>query len=253
MEDYSRYNVEEIKSKMDERYRHDNAYTINIPWDEARMHDLNAKVFNYLGFYEYRHQKILEVCCGQGGTAAYLPDDADFTGVELSQVAVDMARSTFPQFRFEQMDACDLRFEDETFDTVIAKEAIEHLLDQRKALKEWHRVLKSCGRLILTTPNRDSLHLQMNRLLGFEDFKCSYDHTNELTFAEACQLLKKTGFEVVDHCGSFLMPYWGIPTVDGPVRELTDYNQDAIALLKTLGDRCGAEFAFCMVIKAVRY
>ena len=138
------------------------------------------------------------------------------------------------------------------FDVVIAKEAIEHLLDQPAAVAEWYRVLKPGGCLVLTTPNRDSLHLRMNRLLGGVDFKCSYDHTHELTFNECVGLLEDAGFVVEQAMGSFLMPYWGVNGVDHRVRPLTDNNADCIAMFKALGDTVNPEYAFCMVLKAVK-
>lgn len=46
-----------------------------------------------------------------------------------------------------------LPFEDETFDTVIARHIIEHCLDTIAVLKEWSRILKAGGRLIISTPD----------------------------------------------------------------------------------------------------
>lgn len=248
--DYSSLSADEIKAAMDRRYANGQAYTLSIPWDVERMHDLNAKTLAFLG--NLKKAKILEVCCGQGGTAAYLEPSADFTGVELSSEAVALAQSTFPHFKFLQGDATALPFPDGNFSHLVAKEAIEHLLDQPKAVAEWFRVLKPGGTLVLTTPNRDSLHLRMNRALGHPDFKCSYDHTHELTFSECLGLLTEAGFTIKATAGSFLMPYWGIPKVDGQVRHLTDQNADVIQWFKALGDACPPEFAFCMVIQAVK-
>jgi len=45
-------------------------------------------------------------------------------------------------------------YPDETFDTVVILEVIEHVPDERRLLKELARVLKPGGRLLLTTPHR---------------------------------------------------------------------------------------------------
>jgi ubiquinone/menaquinone biosynthesis C-methylase UbiE len=248
--DYSTLTADQIKAAMDERYANGQAYTLSIPWDVERMHDLNAKTLAFIG--DTSSAKILEVCCGQGGTAAYLNESVDFTGVELSSEAVTMAQKAFPYFTFLQGDATALPFPDASFDVVIAKEAIEHLLDQAKAVSEWFRVLKPGGRLVLTTPNRDSLHLRMNRALKHPDFKCSYDHTKELTFSECCSLLNESGFTITATTGSFLMPYWGISGIDQHVRRLTDHDPEVIYWFQKLGDVCPPEFAFCMVIQATK-
>ncbi len=47
----------------------------------------------------------------------------------------------------------DLPFRDESFDLVFAGEIIEHLDRPGKALRDWARVMKTGGRMILSTPN----------------------------------------------------------------------------------------------------
>jgi ubiquinone/menaquinone biosynthesis C-methylase UbiE len=246
---YQGKTIDEIKTAMDARYSSQGgAYHLGILWDQVRMEDLNQKTMAYLG---ERPGKILEVCCGQGGTAAYLTESADFTGVELSSEAVKFAKQHWPHFTFIEGDASRLDFADNLFDTIIAKEAIEHLIDAEKALSEWFRVLKPGGKLVLTTPNRDSLHLRINRAAGHNDFLCSWDHVKEFTYSEMAGMIGNAGFRIVETCGSFLMPYWGIPGVDG-VRRLTDNDTGVIQLLRDLGDKCGTEYAFCMIIKALK-
>ena len=43
------------------------------------------------------------------------------------------------------------------FDLVIAAEVIEHLENPREIAREWYRILKPGGRLILSTPNNESI------------------------------------------------------------------------------------------------
>jgi 2-polyprenyl-3-methyl-5-hydroxy-6-metoxy-1,4-benzoquinol methylase len=46
-----------------------------------------------------------------------------------------------------------LPFKDNSFDLVWSSEVIEHLIDPQKSIDEFKRVLKSGGKIILTTPN----------------------------------------------------------------------------------------------------
>lgn len=248
MEDYTKLTTEQVRESMNARYESNTAYELGLLWDIRRMEDLNKKVMNYLG--STTRKKILEVCCGQGGTAPYLPKNANFTGIDLSDAAIELAKQHFadyPNYKFQQMDACELTFDNNTFDVVIAKEAIEHVPDPLKMLKEVYRVLKPNGKLVITSPNRDSLHLRMNRLIGYRDFKCSYDHIRELTWTEFQKLAAEADFDVVKSCGSYLMPYWGIPNVDMYVRHYTDKDPAVVELFEHLGDLVGAEYAFCFI------
>jgi len=49
-----------------------------------------------------------------------------------------------------------------------------------------------------------------------------------------------------------LMPYWGIPDIDLYVRHLTDNDPEMIELLRKLGERVGAEYAFQFVILCIK-
>lgn len=54
-----------------------------------------------------------------------------------------------------QGNAYQLPFENESVDCIIARHLLEHLIDPIKALKEWNRILKNGGRLILALPDEN--------------------------------------------------------------------------------------------------
>ncbi len=251
--DYSSLGVEEIKDLMNKRYSNRQAYKIGCLWDKVRAEELNRRVVKMIA--PAHEKRILEIGCGIGRTVSYIDGCREFIGTDLSEEAVSQANREFanrPDVRFFVMDAMNLEFEDDYFDVVIAKEVIEHLLQPELALREAFRVLKHDGVLLLTSPNRDSLHLRVNRKLGFQDFKCSFDHIKEFTFQEAVRMLREEGFEAKDTKGVFLQPYWGIPGIDEHVRHLTDNDPEMVELLRKLGEHAGAEFAFCFIILAAK-
>jgi SAM-dependent methyltransferase len=51
-----------------------------------------------------------------------------------------------------RMDARKMSFQNSLFDYVICISTLEHIREDRKALKEMHRVLKPCGYLIVDIP-----------------------------------------------------------------------------------------------------
>lgn len=72
-------------------------------------------------------------------------------GIDLIPLNIERARILYPVNEFYIMDVEDLKFPDESFDTVVFTETIEHLVDPRKALREIHRVLRPDGLLLCTT------------------------------------------------------------------------------------------------------
>lgn len=99
-----------------------------------------------------RGMRILDIGCGKGVTACYLAQkyDCEVIGVDLSGRMVEYARKAARRkglanrVSFRRVDACNLPFEDESFDIVLA-ECKTVLLDKEKAFPEFLRVLKSNG------------------------------------------------------------------------------------------------------------
>ena len=103
--------------------------------------------------------KILELGCGPGyiwrECSNRIPTGWDITLSDLSAGMVDAAWRnlvvTGRTFRFKEIDAQSIPFEDETFDAVIANHMLYHVPDKPKAIAEIKRVLKTDGRFFATT------------------------------------------------------------------------------------------------------
>jgi SAM-dependent methyltransferase len=106
---------------------------------------------------------LLEIGCGRGEYLAKMRDLGwNVRGVDVSQEAIDFARSHY------QLDVCvagadNLPYDDAFFDVVFLKHVIEHLHEPIAAMQEICRVLKPNGRILITTPNTNSLG---NKLFG---------------------------------------------------------------------------------------
>jgi hypothetical protein len=70
----------------------------------------------------------------------------------------------------------------------------------------------------------------------------------EFSYAKTLDLLKEDGFRLERSAGIFLYPYWGVPGVDHVVLEITDQDPEFVELIRRLGERIGAENAYCSVV-----
>jgi len=110
-------------------------------------------------------------------------------------------------------------YDDESFDTVLCCELIEHLFtDPMHMMSEINRILKSGGHLVLTTPNIGSLRAVSAILLGYhpsffpayirprkEDEEAEARHNREYVPMEVQHLLEDSGFELARlETGEFL-------------------------------------------------
>jgi ubiquinone/menaquinone biosynthesis C-methylase UbiE len=93
----------------------------------------------------------------------------EIVGIDISERAIETARDTFGRadIQFLVMNAEQLDFADESFDTVSMSALLHHLSNIPRVLKEMDRVLKPGGHFILvemhrdgqTEPERTSVHL----------------------------------------------------------------------------------------------
>jgi ubiquinone/menaquinone biosynthesis C-methylase UbiE len=114
--------------------------------------------------------KILELGCGSGylwkENASRVPSGWDITLSDLSPGMLDSAWRnlvvTGRSYKFKEIDAQAIPFEDETFDAVIANHMLYHVPDRPKAIAEIKRVLKTGGRFFATTVGEDHMKEMMD-------------------------------------------------------------------------------------------
>src|SRR5688572_9887268 len=109
--------------------------------------------------------RILELGCGHAllwkENASRIPPRWNITLSDLSPGMLDAAWRnlvvTGRAFKFEEIDAQSIAYDDETFDAVIANHMLYHVPDRPKAIGEIKRVLKPAGRLFATTIGKNHL------------------------------------------------------------------------------------------------
>ena len=98
-----------------------------------------------------------------------IPPKWDITLSDLSSGMLDSAWRnlvvTGRNFKFKEIDAQKIPFEDETFDAVIANHMLYHVPDRPKAIAEIKRVLKPNGRLFATTIGKNHHREMANWIL----------------------------------------------------------------------------------------
>jgi SAM-dependent methyltransferase len=156
-------------------------------------------------------ERILDLGCGQGRCLGELAADfprAALVGADVSHVALDLARTRFPEAEYLELgDDGVVPAPDADFDLIAMIDVIEHVVDARAAASGLDRLLRRGGWAIITTPcaNAGSSAWWFNRLTGgFEPTLDGYGrfrtdepaHLRRLRSRDARDLLEGAGLEV---------------------------------------------------------
>lgn len=105
--------------------------------------------------------RVLDVACGVGTNARYLPDDSEYVGIDVSPDVLEAANRRLDDRPREttlyEMDAQDLGFDDGRFDTVVSSLSTCTFPDPVEALAEMERVCAPGGRVLLLEHGRSSV------------------------------------------------------------------------------------------------
>jgi len=112
-----------------------------------------------------RDLRVLDVGCGTGFNMRLFERYGAVEGVDTAAEALAYCRRRGLE-RVRQADAASLPFADDTFDLVTALDIIEHLDDDVAALREFARVLKPGGTLLVYTPALPALYGDHDRVVG---------------------------------------------------------------------------------------
>ncbi len=150
--------------------------------------------------------RLLNVGCGKGDYNYYLKDKfEEVIGIDVNKYDISIAKKLTrnKKIKYFVMNATNIKFKDNYFDTVICIDVLEHIKDQDKLLEEIHRVLKKGGQLILSVPNYNFpiTYDPINKILNIFNKKLpigayAFGHTKLPKVDELGNKLRSKGFRI---------------------------------------------------------
>lgn len=139
----------------------------------------------YIRFFSDVTGKILDVGCSVGNFISL--DPSNIIGIDIDRDALKICKKRGFEVYYNDLNK-KLRFPNNFFSAIHCRHVIEHLPNPLRALKEFHRILKKNGKLVIFTVNI--------KKVGF-DFWDDYSHKTPLTKKSLYQLLYDAGFREI--------------------------------------------------------
>jgi len=132
---------------MDYRW-HKHGFTKDFFWYKGKA-DFTDVIFKNLKLNG--NEKILVVGSGTGFDLPVLKKYGQLYATDIEQKSIDLIPNNLV-YEKKVANVCDLPYENEFFDVVIAFEILEYVEDEKIALNEIDRVLKKNGHFVFTLP-----------------------------------------------------------------------------------------------------
>lgn len=115
--------------------------------------------------------RVLDVACGVGTNARFLPESSTYVGIDVSSEVLAQTEQRLQnrsrETTLHEMDAQNLEFPDDSFDTVISSLSTCTFPDPVEALAEMNRVCDPDGRVLLLEHGRSSI----DSIARFQDWR----------------------------------------------------------------------------------
>ena len=139
----------------------------------------------------YLRGRVLDYGCSSGALADLCRPGA-YLGVDTSEEALEVARARHPRYEFANKVS-----EHERFDVIVGLAVLEHVDDPQDLLLRWCGMLRTGGRIVLTTPHPSyAWILTVGARLGLFDRHSLDEHEDLLDHDRIRQLAEGAGLEV---------------------------------------------------------
>jgi len=132
-------------------------------WFQGRRAIFTDLLRRFLGEGYDPRRRLLDLGCGVGGMLGPMAEFGVTIGTDVEWRGLEHCRAR----DFPRLLACDgprIPLRDAVLDCVTAFDSLEHIEDDRAALREIHRVLKPGGLLILSGPAYQFLYANQDRI-----------------------------------------------------------------------------------------
>lgn len=134
------------------------------------------------------NSKILDIGCAGGLLLSRFKKEgfSNCQGIDIDNKAINLCKDRGLD-KVSISDAIKTNFKDENFDIIIASDVLEHIFNDKKAIREWRRILKNGGSLIIFVPAHQFL---------WSNHDIINKHYRRYSKKQIIKLIEDTGFYI---------------------------------------------------------
>lgn len=149
------------------------------------------------GETDHCRERLIKYCQGQG-----IDLGCGRTRIKIDAIGIDL----FAPLADVCMDARQLKYPNNLFDYIFSSHLLEEIENTEATLKEWLRVLKPKGNLVLYQADKDLYYP-----IGHP--ACNSAHKHHFCIESLSEILKNIGGTTIIHSGQGKKPEWSFELV----------------------------------------
>jgi len=198
-----------VQQDIEKVSKYYDSFLASEPGKYSSLAEFTARYEPIISFLENKRGelKVLDIGCGTGMASEKLKRFGKVYGIDISPKSIEQAAQRLDEAKVGIAE--DIAYPNEVFDAVVCTETLEHVLKPQLAIREFYRVLRAKGNLLISTPNPWNWRIVLTGLYA----KTHKKQTNTgqiiehyLSPPQLKQLLQSNGFIIEEYRTVFFRP-----------------------------------------------
>ena len=188
-------------NKKNNLYEAFHSRTKKINQIPSRQNFTYKPFISLLDGYLRKKSSILDIGCGTGAVDFYLASsDHSIDGIDVSTRAISACKRDSRLLGFDsklrfKVNSLETISKKKKYDAIILFEVIEHIKDDKRAIKKIISLLKNSGLLFISTPSISAPLYKLGLLREFDD---RVGHLRRYSLESISLLVESAGFKIID-------------------------------------------------------
>lgn len=199
--------LEGQKKYFNNQYSHDKRYVLSF-WQKSYIKRIREDLLNK----QFKNKKLLDIGAGGGYVSIEMAKlGLRVVSLDISSESINILQRQKRQLHLKNLSvllsgAEDIPLPDESVNYIVANAVLEHIVQEKKTISEWLRVLKEGGRIFLTVPLQNRYVLPIFWPINYVYDK-SIGHLRRYSLAN---LQQKFGLKIIKvfYTGHFIKMIW---------------------------------------------